>query len=438
MFCKRCGSRLPEGTIVCPKCGTPVSHAAKAPRDAPVPSPDAKRAAQEPRRNPEPLGGTSRAEPAPREETPAKDEPAHDQNEQSSPSTLTEPDRPAADQKTPVTPLVGDRRRLVIIAAMICVVLIGVIGVGIVSALQGGASDTAESTTQESPVEPASNADGASSDGSDEPVSAPEGNEEEVPAVRALVDAYSWDELSQVSALIAQADSDAEGLEIAEEYHLCNADGTLDGSQVKSFTLKDGTQTSAQIVGFRQDERSDGAGPAGITFICTDALALHEYDLADTNDGGWRASDLRTWCNSELLARFPADLQHALVAADKLTNNVGATSDTSSVTVTSDKLWLPSYNELIGDVDPSLAQNLPVYNAEGGKYQLYVDTDVLWSAENPILVKHLAVSGEAVSWWQRSPYPDSSDYVMDTGADGIPYYAHVPSKQYGVVPGFCI
>ena len=249
---------------------------------------------------------------------------------------------------------------------------------------------------------------------------------------------YSWDELSQISMLIAQASTDAEGLQIAQQYHLCAADGTLDGTQTKQVTLKDGAATSLQVAGFRHDDRSDGRGKAGITFIFTDAVATRPYDAGDSNAGGWRQSGLRQWCNSELLARMPDDLQRVLVAADKLTNNTGFTYDPSAVTVTSDKLWIPSYNEIIGDVDPSLGDNLPVFNAEGDKYQLYVDTDVLWSAANAILVKGLAGSGAAVSWWQRSPYPDNDQYVMDTGADGIPFYAHVPTKDYGIVPGFCI
>lgn len=265
-----------------------------------------------------------------------------------------------------------------------------------------------------------------------------DGPDNDIPVVRDSVDAYSWNELSEISNLIMQADTDDEGLAIAKRYHLCSANDTLDGSQAKTVKLKDGTTTSAQIVGFRHDTRSDGKGQAGITFIFVDALDTHTMQISDTNNGGWRNSDLRGWVNSEVLARLPDDLQHEIVAVDKYTNNTGCTYDADAVTITSDKLWIPSYNEIIGDVDASLSDNLYVFNAEGDKYQLYVDTDVLWSATNPILVKHLAGQSDPISWWQRSPYPDNDEYFMDTGGDGIPYYAHIPTKNFGVVPGFCI
>lgn len=360
---------------------------------------------------------------------------------------------PAVPPSAP--PANGDRRgrhtAAVIVAIVLVVILVA--GTAIAAALTGGFgllgdnASTSQSAQDNGNAGSESDADQSdANDNDDQDATAGDSDDKDTdtsddgarnPEVRDAVDDYSWEELSRISALIAAAGDDEEGLAVAERYRLCDSDGTLDGSQRKTVTLKDGTETSAQIAGFRQDERSDG-GLAGITFIFTDAVATHAMDAGDSNAGGWRDSDLRGWMNSEILARLPSDLQRTIVAADKYTNNVGHTYDADAVTVTSDKLWLPSYNEIIGDVDASLSDNLEVFNAEGDKYRLFVDTDVLWSAENPILVKHLAGGSEPVSWWQRSPYPDNADYFMDTGADGIPFYAHVPGKDFGVVPGFCI
>ena len=86
-------------------------------------------------------------------------------------------------------------------------------------------------------------------------------------AARQAVEDYSWDELSQISQKIAAASSDTEGLEIAKKYNLVSAAGTLDGTQAKTLQLSDGTSVKMRIAGFRQDERADGSGKAGITLI---------------------------------------------------------------------------------------------------------------------------------------------------------------------------
>ena len=85
--------------------------------------------------------------------------------------------------------------------------------------------------------------------------------------VRDTVDSYSWDELADIADQIAQAGSDFEGLQVASKFHLCGKDGKLDENRLKSFTLADGTQVQTQIVGFRHDDRADGSGKAGITFM---------------------------------------------------------------------------------------------------------------------------------------------------------------------------
>ena len=460
MKCNVCGAEIADGSKFCTNCGAPVSEA-RASASAKAAAEQALRCSQcgaelEPGQRfctncGAPVGEATASRDFEPEQMPAADAEAFDH-------TVA---MPVINAEQPVrnggAPTQGSARppKARSVAPVVAVVLVLLIGVSVAAAF---ASGFVPLPLNEEPAQAAADADAGSADAEetdgagetdegaaqggasadDEPPASAGSSYDEDPQVRASVNDYSWDELSEISALIAQASSDTEGLQIAERYHLCAADGTLDGSQTKQVALKDGTATSVQVAGFRHDTRSDGEGLAGITFIFTDAVATHEMSAGEGNAGGWEASDLREWCNSELLARMPDDLQRAIVAADKLTNNTGFTYDPAAVTVTSDKLWLPSYNELIGDVDPSLGDNLPVFNAEGDKYQLYVDTDVLWSAENPILVKRLASSGETVSWWQRSPYPDNDDYVMDTGADGIPFYAHVPTKQFGVVPGFCV
>ena len=260
-------------------------------------------------------------------------------------------------------------------------------------------------------------------------------------AVKSAVEAYTWDELSQISAEIGAAGDEAAAIEVAKKYNLCTPEGKLDGTQVKSVTLADGTQTTVQIVGFAHDDKTSG-GKAGITFIFGDCVGEAPMNPTDTNAGGWEASQMRGYLNSDVMTLLPEDLKSAIVPVDKLTNNVGKTQDISAVTATSDSLWLFSLAELAGPISAaellggSYGWAADIFNAEGSRYQLFSDTGVIWNNENSTLVKNL--QGSPDSWWGRSPYPDSSGDFQYVLSDGGPYGGYGTHYSYGVVPGFCI
>lgn len=255
------------------------------------------------------------------------------------------------------------------------------------------------------------------------------------PAVKDSVNDYSWSDLQAISNQIASAPSDDEGLKIAEKYHLCSADGKLDGSQKKDVTLTDGTQTSVVISGFRHDDRSDGKGKAGITFIFGDAISNQSMYYSDTYSGGWEQSPMRSWLSTDGMALLPDDLRKDVVTVSKLTNNTGETKSASSVTATDDALWLYSYNELSGDYSywdsDSLSEYGDILKAEGTTYQLFTDTD----NDNSVRVRNY--QGQSCYWMERSPDPSGSVDFLGVAADGDVVYGGV-SSSFGVVPGFCI
>ena len=252
------------------------------------------------------------------------------------------------------------------------------------------------------------------------------------PEVRANVAEYGWDELSQISDLISAAGNDAEAREIATEYHLCNADGTLDGTQTKQLTLSDGTVVTMQVLGFYHDERVDGS-KAGITFGSRGIVGNRAMNEDDTTVGGWRDSDLRDWMNDDLLDMLPSEVASQIVPVVKYTNAVGATTDPASVVATTDTLWAPAYAELGGHMYMPDEKHDEVFNAEGEQYQLYADMRATWDAPNEIL----SIDG-VDRWWERSPDPIDGRYTMAVGPDGIPWYANTPKNEFGVVMCFCI
>ena len=255
------------------------------------------------------------------------------------------------------------------------------------------------------------------------------------------VNAYSWDELKQISQQISAAPSDDEGLKIAEKYHLCSADGKLDGTQKKDVTLTNGTKSSVVVVGFRHDTKADGSGKAGITFMFTDAIAQRSMNASDassngSNLGGWEQSELRSWLSIDGMELLPDDLRGDIVQVQKLTNNSDTSAGgTPTASPTNDSLWLFSFNEICGDYSgwrSARQETVPVFQQEGTTYQLFVDTS------NSNSMREMSYQGQASNWLERSPDAYYADRFMDVDRTGNPSGDAYASDTSGVVPGFCI
>lgn len=254
---------------------------------------------------------------------------------------------------------------------------------------------------------------------------------------------YTWEELSKISEEIGNAPDEDAAIEIAKGYNLTTEDGKLDGTQTKSVTLSNGMQTPVQIVGFAHDEKTDG-GKAGITFIFKDCIGERSMNSTPTNEGGWEKSEMRSYLNSEGLDLLPDDLKQELVSVNKLTDNTGRLEldnmySISSVTKTSDKLWLFSAVELCGKEVNALygtPEQIAIYEAQGNEYMLFRDMNVVLKGnDNDILKKNY--QGSSCVWSERTPYLGSSSAFFVVGKDGHPNAVPgMPSS--GVVPGFCI
>ncbi len=248
---------------------------------------------------------------------------------------------------------------------------------------------------------------------------------------RSHVADYSWAQLKAIARAIAAAEGDEEGFSIAKKYHLVSTDGKLQGD-ARPVSLKDGTLAHVRILGFRHDELADG-GRAGITFEFADVSTTRRMNTENTNGGGWEASEMRAWLNSDFLALLPEDLRVCEEAVRKRTNNRGHVEkegDTSVVTPTFDKLWLLSVGEVYGEV-PSVWYSSATYDAEGTQYQLYADQCVITS-DYGFCKKDGAVSW----WWLRSPSAYNGSVFHHVSSDGD-WFGSFAGCVDGVSPGFC-
>ena len=274
------------------------------------------------------------------------------------------------------------------------------------------------------------------SDGSIEPLQPQEDEEPELaieggPEVRSSYPEYSWAELSQISALISAAESDETGIQIAAHYNLCGADGTIGVDSTKPLELSTGASVPIAIAGFRHDTRSDGTGLAGISFVARGSVGTEPMNALAQTTGGWEGSTLRAWVNEGLLAQLPAELADLLVPVDKTTNPV-AGSGTTAQSVTSDRVWLLSYSEIVGEV-PAGNKRYGIYQPEGEQYSLFAQLGVTGAESAPQVA---LASGEY--WWERSPEQTNSTWFMCVSPDGDMGYGHCPATPDAVVIGCCL
>ena len=427
MFCTNCGAQIPDGAMFCTNCGASVGASERGRRTAGSATPDPDATVMAPRPQPDPLDDQADPFEGPGwadEEYFVPQSPAPGASPRAVAPAPAVP-RGRAEAQAAASGSGGGMTVLAVVLAILAVCAV-VACAGVMTGWFGLATPAGEQVV-------ADEGESAGDEGDPAPAPGGQGEKDERPEVRSAVADYSWEELSRDSALLSAPGDGAATLEVAKEYHLCTADGRLDGTQTKSLTLTDGTTVSMQVAGFNHDDRADGTGTAGITFVSRGTVGMRQMNSSDTTVGGWRDSGLRSWMNTELLGRLPSEVSDVVVPVSKLTNSVGETTDVSAVVATSDTLWTLSYSEIGGQMSTDDPGHDAVYNAEGAQYQLFSDLGVRWDSPNQILQ-----IGGVERWWEPSPDPLDGRYFMCVGDDGTPWYAHLPTKECGVVMCFCV
>lgn len=272
--------------------------------------------------------------------------------------------------------------------------------------------------------------------------------------VRKPLNDYTWSELSQISKLISSAPDLEAQRKVAQVYGIVEEDGTLT-KQTKQIVLDDSRALDVRVAGIAHDDKSDGSGKAGITFMTVGAIDILPMNDEATVEGGWESSSLRLKLANEQKGRLDKELSDVLVPVDKLTNNVGLTDSTESITPTSDELWVFSTHEVCGDVswDSDEYQGKRGYedldgmlNAEGEQYEFFVQSGVTGESD-PNHVLTLAESTGASPWWYRTPHAFEFQGYGDTGStgyfyrvadSGFPKSEGSPEEPASVVVGFCV
>lgn len=188
----------------------------------------------------------------------------------------------------------------------------------------------------------------------------------------------------------------------------------------KPVTLTTGETIELQIAGFNHDTFSDGV-TAPITFVMKNCLnTTAQMNSSNTNAGGYPASAMKTWVESNIYDKLPSDLK-AIVAPVKK-KWYTTYNDANSLSEANYNVWLLSEMEVFG------TNTYTIGNGEGTKYPIFTD--------NTSRIKR--VNGTVNWWWLGSCYRNYSDNFVSVDSDGDGYNYNIANYSYGVAAGLCI
>lgn len=198
-----------------------------------------------------------------------------------------------------------------------------------------------------------------------------------------------------------------------------------------------GDTVKFRLIGINHDDRADGKGKAGLTFLTTDSSAIlaHQMEKKQTElYGGWRDSKLRRDLNKgDIWGIMPDSLKQYVIPVVKQSGtNMARYMQTNA---TAEKLTLMSYKEL---VDKSHWGNNISLNQEGTQYAFFKDRVKNNADFNAILDKNNWVTDYDYKW-ERSAYPDDLDGLgveLRVLENGNPSGALCDVFDSGIAPAF--
>ena len=171
----------------------------------------------------------------------------------------------------------------------------------------------------------------------------------------------------------------------------------------------------------------------GFVIEFADIITRQKFNSSNTNVGGWKDSEIRTYINGTIFNSLPSELQN-VVATTKVISGHGNTSGETTNFETQDKLYLLSSEEIYEDFTSS--ENAQYDSTTGTSRQLdyYQKSNV---STNDYLNAIKKFNGVADYWWLRSIDSHVSGYALGIGGGGN-WYGNSMYDSYGVSPAFRI
>ena len=174
----------------------------------------------------------------------------------------------------------------------------------------------------------------------------------------------------------------------------------------------------------------------GFVLEFTDIITTHNMNSTQTNVGGWKESDMRTYINSDIYNSLPTELKNGIIDTTVVSGH-GSTSSEENFTST-DKLYLLSTHEVWKDVDVDSARGMDAWDTgyfNTRQLDYYASSNV--TSSNYSLAKKM-YNNSSSRWWLRSATSYNTvgfSYVDSPGGYWDIEYA---DTNCGVSPAFRI
>jgi hypothetical protein len=169
--------------------------------------------------------------------------------------------------------------------------------------------------------------------------------------------------------------------------------------------------------------------------LCESIIASRRYSELSDLSNIYKDSEIRAWLNSEFYNTAFNSLQQNIIEITNVDNSAESTGDSDNgyyCENTSDKIFLPSYNEMIV-TSYGFVGDFVVYDEARRR----VASDYS-RAMGAIMYSNVLYTNSGW-WWLRSPhgYTASLAYYISNDGD-ISRIGHIELEEYGVVPALRI
>jgi uncharacterized repeat protein (TIGR02543 family) len=252
-----------------------------------------------------------------------------------------------------------------------------------------------------------------------------------------LVDNYIWfgeyPQTIKANDVTITETIDGRGYYLGSDgYYYAKVTATPNSSGYRFST--NATVTSGTVYYFKVEpikwrilEESDGTA----LILCESIIANKRYAASSNN---YMNSEIRAWLNNEFYNTAFSDLQQQLIQVTNVDNSVystGYSSNPYACANTNDKIFLPSYREMV-----NTAYGFPnsIYST-ATRERLTSDYSRATGAD---MGTRSSYYGNGY-WWLRSPYYFNSYFARYINIDGnVNYDYYVNYTNYGVVPALTI
>ena len=171
----------------------------------------------------------------------------------------------------------------------------------------------------------------------------------------------------------------------------------------------------------------------GFVVEFTDIITEHEMNSTDTNVGGWKDSEMRTYINSTIYDSLPSELQNVIVSTKVISGHGSTAGETNFET--QNKLYLLSGHEVYEEeASYPIIKYDTAYNTTK-QLDYYKNQGVTTESCSGAIKQY---NGRNYSWWLSAALSVTGAYQFLT-VDNDGYWGSVPAnRSSGVSPAFRI